>query len=264
MATQTGAAKDTWDRFAITSTAVSGMLIAAIGGLFTLCFNQRQAVEVAEAARRQSELREHDQRVAEVQTVAAFMPALTSGDKLKIEGALIAISELGNVSLATKLAKLYAGDGGIDALARIGKNGDPHEKQTAAGALASIAATSSGEEGTRAQAALRAIGPMIISIKRRTPLTLTIEAVGTASFVLAAVDDRRVQPGESFVLSSSPGRIHLINVTVIFSENSAENAHYTVQLNGSGSTEKPSFVIRRDVTRSTPYRESVVMLLEEE
>lgn len=98
---------------------VSGLLIALVGLYFTHLYNAQQL------------------RVAELQTIASFMPHLLGDEEAK-QLALLSISTLGNTELAAELAQRSPSVG-------------------ATGALTSIAATGSGEDRARAETALREV-----------------------------------------------------------------------------------------------------------
>jgi hypothetical protein len=71
-------AKDIWDKFSSVSTFISGVLLAAIGLTFTLVYNTQQA-------RRDQALREDQNKIAKIQSVAPFTPYLMADDDVKMK-----------------------------------------------------------------------------------------------------------------------------------------------------------------------------------
>jgi hypothetical protein len=73
-------AKDFWDKFSVVSTFVSSVLVAGVGLLFTVKYNQHQA-QVDEALKtQQQQMSQAQLREATVQSVAQFMQYLAGED----------------------------------------------------------------------------------------------------------------------------------------------------------------------------------------
>jgi hypothetical protein len=108
--------KDAWDKISALGALVSGILVAVIGGLFTLAYSvvneQRDAKTKAEQA-----------RIQELQAVAQLMPYLTSQDQNTQKYAITAVQVLANVRIATELAKLNPTSGTVAGLAAIAAQG---------------------------------------------------------------------------------------------------------------------------------------------
>jgi hypothetical protein len=104
--------KDTWGKLNSISGLATALLVALIGGFFTLVYRGSESRSLA--SQEAQEL-----RVLQVQTIQNFMPHLNSSDKRTQELALLAIAALGNDELATKLAGLLRTEGAISALPKI-------------------------------------------------------------------------------------------------------------------------------------------------
>jgi S1-C subfamily serine protease len=123
--------KDSWDKVSSISGLVSGVLAALIAALAAYLWNERQ---------RRSESANHARDIAiqQAQTVEAFMPYLTSGSQASITAALMAIESLGNPELTAKLATLFGGSGGLEAMLRIAEKEGVASNQTAINAIGDI------------------------------------------------------------------------------------------------------------------------------
>ncbi len=123
--------KDIWDKLAAISGLISGLAVALIGFYATNVYNRRQ---------RQSEERRKEQEllISQLQTVESFIPHLSSKDENVKAGALIAISALGNETLAVKLATAFGGPGATVALTSIASAAGPQAAASAGRALQDI------------------------------------------------------------------------------------------------------------------------------
>jgi hypothetical protein len=117
--------KDRWDKLQILLSPVSTLVVAIVGAVATILYNQRQ--EDAQHARDQS-----DVRIQQIQTVERFMPYLTSGDARRTAAALKAISALGNDSLSIALARIIGDSGSRVALGAIAAASQPRPAVRAA------------------------------------------------------------------------------------------------------------------------------------
>jgi len=118
--------KDTWDKFNALSPFVTGLIVAIVGGLFTLSQEHRNSLlkqqERNEANRQAAQdaiTKEHQARILELQTIAQLMPFLTSKDENTKQVAITAINELANTNLAIQLAKLNKSPGTVNAVRQI-------------------------------------------------------------------------------------------------------------------------------------------------
>jgi hypothetical protein len=118
--------KDTWDKFNALSPFVTGLIVAIVGGLFTFNEGRRNELlkqqEIAAQNRQGIEdfaTKEHQARVLELQTIAQFMPYLTSRNENSKQAAITAIKALSNASLAIELAALNKSPGTVRAVRQI-------------------------------------------------------------------------------------------------------------------------------------------------
>ncbi len=109
--------KDGWDRRSAMAPIVSAALIASIGAYFTWSYNLQQL------------------KVQEIQTIERFIPHLTGSEKSK-RAAILAISSLGNASLAGKVAAIFASEGTVSALKSIAQTSEPRDRLVLNSALA--------------------------------------------------------------------------------------------------------------------------------
>jgi hypothetical protein len=120
--------KDFWDKL----SSSASVLVALAGFAFTWVYNQQQNKKEAMA-------REQQLQIQRVQIVEKFMPHLNSKDENVKKTAVIAISSLGDVKLATELAQLFPSSGSIGALEAIAdKSTDTLSKTLAETAIANI------------------------------------------------------------------------------------------------------------------------------
>jgi hypothetical protein len=133
--------KDFWDKLG----ALSGLLIALVGGVFSYVYNAQQS--------KQSQITEnHQTRLEEVQTVGTFMPFLVGNDATARSIALAEIEQLPNQQTAILIAEhvtsaqIASGNPNGDPAAlkflqTVAKNGtNPNFKKLASDALTRIEA----------------------------------------------------------------------------------------------------------------------------
>lgn len=104
--------KDRWDKAQVILTAISGILLVSIGGVYTFLQHQQEEAE-------QRIVRAQQTRVQELQSLSAFMPYLTSEDEERKRLAILAINRLGSTELATALAMHYRTPGTLEAIRSI-------------------------------------------------------------------------------------------------------------------------------------------------
>ncbi len=110
--------KDGWDKVGAAAPIISGILISAMAGYFTLSYNHQQL------------------RLQEIQTIEKFIPHLLGNEKSK-KAAILAMSSLANTGLAAHFASLFASEGTVSALKSIATTGDTRERGIATEALQS-------------------------------------------------------------------------------------------------------------------------------
>jgi hypothetical protein len=105
-------AKDTWDKFNALSPFVTGLIVAIVGGLFTVSQDRRNEIlkqqEIGEVDRQAAQdalTKEHQARILELQTVAQLMPYLTSKNEYRKQVAITAINELASTPLANRVGQ---------------------------------------------------------------------------------------------------------------------------------------------------------------
>jgi hypothetical protein len=148
--------KDVWERLASLSavfTFISSIFIAGIGWYFTRSYNEQQAQANRLQQERDTELRKHQNRLTEMQTIEKMIPHLIQNESGK-RAALLAISVLASPEIATRMAEVFRGPGSVDALQTIATGSGETNKPLAVAALTSIA----GGGGGDASAALSALG----------------------------------------------------------------------------------------------------------
>jgi S1-C subfamily serine protease len=123
--------KDFWDKLTASGPLIGGVLVAIIGGIATYMYNARQQRATDHQAAQEL-------RVTRVQTLGELMPFLSSQDPRQVEAALVSIAELGDPELATSMAFIYKGEGGVGALERLAGGPDAAIAQTARATLASV------------------------------------------------------------------------------------------------------------------------------
>lgn len=109
-----GRRKDFWDKIASVSAFLSSVVIAALGAYFTHTYQMQQD-------ERSAALRDQELRILRVQTLEQFIPYLKGAEEEK-RAAIIAISALGDVELATKFASLSPSPGTLAALSDLSRS----------------------------------------------------------------------------------------------------------------------------------------------
>jgi hypothetical protein len=110
--------KDLWDRVAIVSPLITGILVAAVGGVFTGVYSCREGKRLAsesqqEDARRRYEIevskanQQHQNRILEMEAAERFFPHLTGGDRVRQRAAVVTIGKLASPEIATEIARLF-------------------------------------------------------------------------------------------------------------------------------------------------------------
>jgi hypothetical protein len=148
--------KDGWERLASLSgvfTFISSVLIAAVGWYFTSAYNERQHEWNKAQAAREQESREHQNRLAEMQTVEKMIPHLAKDEPSK-QAALVALSVLASPRLASRFAEVYGGQGSVQALTQIAAANPKQATPAAVSALTAIAAREGVGDAGRAREAL--------------------------------------------------------------------------------------------------------------
>jgi S1-C subfamily serine protease len=135
--------KDDWDKAKIVTDIViaiaAGLVLTGFSVWATKSFNERQlksedirakAQLESEELRAKNQLASEEQRakeknqIQEIQTVQSFMPHLASKDPRIVEGAILAITGLGNEKLAARLAGLFRNEGALAALNKMAASGN--------------------------------------------------------------------------------------------------------------------------------------------
>ncbi|MBX9687732.1 MAG: tetratricopeptide repeat protein [Candidatus Obscuribacterales bacterium] len=110
--------KDLWDRVGAIAPILSASILAVGGAYFTMSFNQQQL------------------KLQEAQTIERFIPHLLGDEKSK-RAAILAISSIADVSLAAKMASIFASPGTVSALESIAASDkDGHDEKALKQALA--------------------------------------------------------------------------------------------------------------------------------
>lgn len=101
--------KDLWDKLMAVAPIFAACIMASIGAYFTYSYNLQQL------------------HVQEIQTVEKFIPHLVGDEKSK-RAAILAISSMGNATLAAKVAKMFASEGTASALRSIAQTSDSKDQ----------------------------------------------------------------------------------------------------------------------------------------
>jgi hypothetical protein len=159
--------KDTWDKFNALSPFVTGLIVAIVGGVFTLSEGHRNELlkrqERADADRQAAQetlTKEHQARVLELQTIAQFMPYLTSKNEDSKEAAITAIKALSSASLAIELASLNKSPGTVRAVRQIAtQSTNESDRKLAQAALVELEKPTEGPNKTLLKTELGDCGP---------------------------------------------------------------------------------------------------------
>jgi hypothetical protein len=148
--------KDPWDKVNALSPFVTGLIVAIVGGLFTLSQDRRNELlkqqEMQEANHQAAQdviSKEQQGRLLELQTIVQLMPYLTSKNESSKQVAITAINELASTSLAVSFARLNKSPGTIAAVRQIAaqsaKEGD---RRIAQAALVQLESSDTGPNKT--------------------------------------------------------------------------------------------------------------------
>ena len=127
--------KDGWDKLTASSGVlnfISSLLIAAVGGYFTLSYNKTQG-------NRESAAKEQATKVGELDAFQKLLPFLTSDPEVQKAAALTAIQQLGHPEFAAGLAVVLRGKGSNQYLQTAASTANPAIKQPADEAFSAIA-----------------------------------------------------------------------------------------------------------------------------
>ncbi len=239
--------KDMWDKMSIASSFISGVILAVLGIYFTQSYNRQQTQLVqqqAEENRRQIDrdntLKEHQMRLAEIQTVGTFMPYLAGPEENRKTAAILAIKELTNTKMAGDIAAIFQGPGSIQAMRTIGSKGNQSDKSVATETLATIASTSKPVERLAAVDALRVINndPLEMQAPDGSTVKVEITSEGTSPLVTYSLngETQALKTGNSFSfqLHKSEHDPSILVITVNFTNN--DGGVYMINVTGSGGT----------------------------
>ncbi len=132
--------KDGWDKFAIITSFVSGVLLVCMGGAFTYFFQAQQIKRQVVQQKEQKGLEVHRNRLLELDAVSSLLPFLTDPDENKKKAAYLALNTLASTKIVAELAKLNPSEGAAVALSTIAESPITKEKdrKLAASALNDI------------------------------------------------------------------------------------------------------------------------------
>jgi hypothetical protein len=122
--------KDGWDRFSALSTFLSTVVLGAIGVWFTNSYNRAETSRKVAADAQEGELKLHDSKMLEMQTVEKFLPHLVRGTEKEKRAALLTMSTLADPSLAAKLGVLLGISEGVDVIMAKGASKDQTQNPT--------------------------------------------------------------------------------------------------------------------------------------
>ncbi len=109
--------KDWLEKLGIVGGVVSGILVAIIGGLFTIFYNRSQSAQQRNDAERNNQLEQSRMKTQELTAVAALLPHL-SGDNEKLQSAAFTtLKLLSNAEIAAALASVFPSPGSAGAMA---------------------------------------------------------------------------------------------------------------------------------------------------
>jgi hypothetical protein len=165
--------KDLWEKLVSLSgvfTLSSSLVIAGVGWFFTSSYNNRQLQLAAAQATRDQESKAYQNRLVELQAVENMIPLLTKDESSK-QGALIAISVLASPEIATRMAKLYGGQGSINALTTLATSGT-----ATSGAVSALTSLAANENVGKSGPAHVALGEVLAG-KKSAIVTLEAKAL---------------------------------------------------------------------------------------
>jgi len=220
--------KDLWEKLVSLSgvfTLFSTLVIAGVGWFFTSSYNNRQLQLAAAQATRDQESKAYQNRLVELQAVENMIPLLTKDESSK-QGALIAISVLASPEIATRMAKLYGGQGSINVLTTLATSGTA--TSGAVSALTSIAATENVGKSGPAHIALG----KVLAGKESAIVTLEAKAFGSP----------RAGFCNGFVVDSARGWI----VTAGYCVENSRPEDFSVRLRDGRTTSVSRIVLNND------------------
>jgi hypothetical protein len=149
-------AKDKWDKFNAFSPFVTALVVAVVGGLFTINQDYHNEIlkehEMEDSKRQaaQDAIRKNQEaHILELQTIAQLMPYLTSKNENSKQVAITAINELASTQLAVELARLNKSPGTINAIRQIAsQSGKEVDRKFAQAALVELESSATGPNKT--------------------------------------------------------------------------------------------------------------------
>lgn len=99
--------RDVWDKLAVVLPFFSALLIAVVGGLFTLTYKLQDERKAAVAAQVEEQRLDRDTRVRELEVIGTFLPYVTAKDEATQKVAILAINELASPRVARVVAELH-------------------------------------------------------------------------------------------------------------------------------------------------------------
>jgi hypothetical protein len=170
--------KDMWDKLAALSgvfTLFSSLVIAAVGGFFTLTFKATE------------------ERVSELTVIEKMIPHLGKNDR-ETQAALALMATLSRPDVAAEMAKLYGGKESIESMKRLAINAPTEAGRNAAKKALDVLSSQGTAEEAKAAAAAKSVALAAVA---------TANAAGTASLTTASAP---IPPPkeEVFVVSSGP------------------------------------------------------------
>jgi hypothetical protein len=224
--------KDRWDKFSIVSTFVSGVLLVAVGGVFTYYYQMEKDQQQSARDRQQAQLMSHQGRLQEIQTVGLLMPYITSDNEDIKKVALIVVKELASTELMAAVAKSKPTLASTQALGEViaSPGSSKREQALAAAALDDIFKV-------RRPAVVK-----ITAIIDGRPLDKSGFFVSRQGHILTA----------AFTLTNAPGQTKVrateVKVTTI------DQKVYSAQILGM-NTEGDVALLKVDAAEDTPYLE---------
>ena len=139
--TETSGRKGVWDKLSIAApglASIAGIIVAAVGGVFTHLYNERQS-------QYNEYLNQQNARIAKIEVIEKFMPYLTKSEEDR-QNAIIMVAAL-ELDLAVQIALRYTDTASVEALRTIAAAGDEVDQAAVYSALGTMAAIdTSGQE----------------------------------------------------------------------------------------------------------------------
>lgn len=170
--------KDIWDKldaFSGVLTFISSLVIAAVGGFFTVTFKATE------------------ERVSELAVVEKMIPHLGK-DGRETQAALALMATLSRPDVAAEMAKLYGGQESIESMKRLAVNAPTEEGRRAAKLALDVLSSQGSADEAKAAAAAK-------SVVLAAAATGNATATGSLSTASAPVPSPKE---EVFVVSSGP------------------------------------------------------------